>query len=91
MTNNRDRSEQMTKHQYWQKKLRLTIGLLIIWAIVGFGMSILGVEFFNGFEFNGMPFGFWMAQQGAIVVFVLLILAYAFLSERADREAGLGE
>ena len=81
----------MTKQQYWQKKIRLTIGLLIIWAVVGFGMSILGVEFFNKMLFNGMPFGFWMAQQGAIIVFVLLILAYAVLSERADKEAGLEE
>ena len=79
----------MDKKQYWQKQIRRTIGLLVIWAIAGFGMSILGVQFFNNFEFNGIPFGFWMAQQGAIIIFVLLIFAYAFLSERADKEAGL--
>ncbi len=77
------------KKQYWQKQIRRTVGLLIIWAVAGFGMSILGVEFLNGFEFNGIPFGFWMAQQGSIIIFVVLIFAYAFLSERADEEAGL--
>lgn len=79
----------MTKQEYWRKQIRRTIGLLVIWAIVGFGFSILGVEYFNQFEFAGMPFGFWMAQQGSIIIFVLLILAYAILSERADKEAGL--
>ena len=79
----------MDKKQYWQQQIRRTIGLLIIWAIVGFGVSILGVEYFNQFDFNGIPFGFWMAQQGSIIIFVLLILAYTLLSERADKKAGL--
>ncbi len=79
----------MDKKEYWRKQIRRTVGLLIIWAIVGFGFSILGVEYFNEFTFNGIPFGFWMAQQGSIIIFVLLILAYTLLSERADKEAGL--
>ncbi|MFK7847245.1 MAG: DUF4212 domain-containing protein [Rhodothermales bacterium] len=79
----------MDKKQYWQKQIRRTIGLLVIWAAVAFGVSIFGVEYFNQFDFNGIPFGFWMAQQGSIIIFVLLILAYTLLSERADREAGL--
>ncbi len=36
-----------------------------------------------------MPFGFWMAQQGSIYVFILLIFLYALLSGRADRQATL--
>ncbi|MEM8486110.1 MAG: DUF4212 domain-containing protein [Bacteroidota bacterium] len=79
----------MDKKQYWQKQIRRTVGLLIIWAVVAFGFSILGVNYFNQFDFNGIPFGFWMAQQGSIIIFVLLILAYTLLSERADKEAGL--
>ncbi len=79
----------MDKKQYWQKQIRRTIGLLVIWAVVAFGFSIFGVEYFNQFDFNGIPLGFWMAQQGSIIIFVLLILAYTLLSERADKKAGL--
>lgn len=79
----------MNKKEYWRRQIRRTVGLLIIWAVVGFGVSILGVEFFNQFEFNNIPFGFWMAQQGSIIIFVCLILAYTLLSERADKKAGL--
>ena len=74
------------REAYWRAQIRRTFGLLIIWAVVGFGLSILGVEFLNGFTFNNMPFGFWMAQQGAIIVFVLLILSYAILTQRAEAE-----
>jgi putative solute:sodium symporter small subunit len=76
---------------YWRRQLRRTSILLAIWAIVGFGLSILLVEQLNEIHLGGMPLGFWMAQQGSIFVFVLLILVYALLSERADREVGLEE
>ncbi|MBX2820663.1 MAG: DUF4212 domain-containing protein [Rhodothermaceae bacterium] len=78
--------ESIDRQAYWRSQIRRTIGLLIIWAVVGFGLSILGVEFLNGFTFNNMPLGFWMAQQGAIIVFVLLILSYAILTQRAEAE-----
>ena len=64
--------------------MRRTAVLLVIWAIVGFGLSILGVEALNNLTFNNMPLGFWMAQQGSIIVFVLLILAYAILTQRSE-------
>ena len=76
---------------YWRRQLRRTFILLAIWAIVGFGLSILLVEQLNHVRLGEMPLGFWMAQQGSIFVFIILILVYALLSERADREAGLDQ
>lgn len=32
------------------------------------------------------PFGFWMAQQGSIICFVLILIAYAKLMGRLDDE-----
>jgi len=74
---------------YWRKQLTRTVLLLVIWAVTGFGLSILFVEELNTVMLGDMPLGFWMAQQGSIYVFILLILAYAVLSDRADRSAGL--
>ena len=74
---------------YWRKQLQRTAILLLIWAITGFGLSILFVEELNLVMLGEMPLGFWMAQQGSIYIFILLILAYALLSDRADRKAGL--
>lgn len=74
---------------YWRRQLQRTVILLLIWAITGFGLSILFVEELNLVMIGGMPLGFWMAQQGSIYIFILLILVYALLSDRADRKAGL--
>lgn len=79
------------RRTYWRRQLRRTTILLAIWAVTGFGLSILFVEELNQITLGDMPLGFWMAQQGSIYVFILLILAYALLMERADREAGLDE
>lgn len=76
---------------YWRRQVRRTLILLTIWAITGFGLSILFVEELNQITLGEMPLGFWMAQQGSIYVFILLILAYAVLSGRADRAAGLDD
>ncbi|HEV2129740.1 MAG TPA: DUF4212 domain-containing protein [Longimicrobiaceae bacterium] len=76
---------------YWRRTVRRTMLLLAIWFLAGPVMGILIAEPLNGFRIGGIPFGFWMAQQGSIYVFVVLIFAYAWLSDRADREAGVHE
>jgi putative solute:sodium symporter small subunit len=81
----------LDRHQYWLRQRRRILVLLAVWAFVGFGLSIFGVEALNGFSLGGVPLGFWMAQQGSIFVFIVLILIYAVASDRADREAGLQE
>lgn len=81
----------MTPRQYWKRQLRRIVGLLIIWAVVAFGLSIFAAPALNDFSLGGVPFGFWMAQQGSIYVFVVLIFVYAWMSDCADEEAGLAE
>lgn len=77
------------RERYWKRQLRRTAVLLLVWAVTGFGLSILFVEELNTIKMGDMPLGFWMAQQGSIYVFILLILVYAVMSGRADRDAGL--
>lgn len=81
----------MDRQTYWRKQLQRTVVLLIVWFIIGYGLSIFFIEPLNAFEIGGLPFGFWMAQQGSIYVFVLLILIYAISAGRLDREAGVEE
>jgi len=70
--------------RYWRANERLIAKLLFIWAFVSFGCSILWVEFLNKFMFFGVPFGFWMAQQGSIYIFVILIFYYAWRMDKFD-------
>ena len=74
------------KKRYWQKTLRLTAGLLSVWFVTGYILSILLAPWLNTFTFLGGPLGFWMAQNGAIYVFVVLILIYCFQMNKLDEE-----
>jgi len=62
---------------YWKANMRLIFKLLAVWAFVSFGCGILFVELLNKIAFFGVPFGFWMAHQGSIYVFVVLV-SYRF-------------
>lgn len=79
------------QHAYWRATLRRITVLLAIWLLAGPVMSILFVEQLNAFTIGGLPFGFWMGQQGAIYVFVILIFVNAWLADRQDRRFGVRE
>lgn len=74
------------KKTYWKKNLQLTGGLLLVWFLVSFVLSILLAPWLNTFTFLGGPLGFWMAQNGAIYAFILLILIYCVGMNRLDDE-----
>jgi putative solute:sodium symporter small subunit len=71
--------------RHWRRNLRLVAALLAVWAFAGLGCGVLLAEPLNRFALGGFPLGFWFAQQGAILVFVLLILVYALAMRRLDR------
>ncbi len=71
---------------YWRKNVTIMIVLLAIWAFVGLGCGVLFADWLNQFSLGGFPLGFWFAQQGSIIVFIILILIYAILLNRLDNE-----
>jgi len=73
---------------YWKTNLRYLIILLIIWALVSFGASILFKDQLDQFKVGGFPVGFWFAQQGSIYVFVILIYVYNHLMNKLDKKFG---
>lgn len=79
-------AEPTASDHYWRKNLRIMAVLLAIWAIVGLGAGVLFADFLNQWSLGGYPLGFWFAQQGSIIVFVVLILVYALMMNRLDRE-----
>lgn len=70
--------------RYWRSNLAIMYSLLAVWAVAGLGCGVLLADRLNTVRIGGFPLGFWFAQQGAIVVFVLLILVYALLMNRLD-------
>ncbi|MEQ8820428.1 MAG: DUF4212 domain-containing protein [Sumerlaeia bacterium] len=75
--------------EYWRANLKLILALLAVWAFVSFVCSILLIEVLNKISLGGVPFGFWMAQQGSIYVFVVLIGVYVLGMRRLERKYGV--
>jgi putative solute:sodium symporter small subunit len=79
------------RQEYWRRNLRLMGILLFFWALVSFGAGILFVDALNNVSFMGYPLGFWFAQQGSIIVFVILIGVYVWRMDKLDAEYGIDE
>lgn len=62
---------------YWQANLSLIARLLLIWFVVPFLGGIVFVDTLNQFQLGGYPLGFWIAQQGSIYLFVIIVFYYA--------------
>jgi putative solute:sodium symporter small subunit len=77
--------------EYWKKNITLILSLLAVWATVSIGFGILLVKPLNAITFGQLPLGFWFAQQGAIYVFVILIIVYAVLMDKMDKEYDVHE
>lgn len=76
---------------YWRANLRVVGVLLLIWFAVGFVISIFFIDDFNSIKIGRVGLGFWLARQGSIFVFVLLVLIYAVVMDFVDRRYDLGD
>lgn len=85
------RVDQSQRTKYWHRNLRLMAVLLSIWALVSFGAGIFFADFLNQWSILGMPVGFWFAQQGAIITFLILIAIYVWRMDKLDKEFGIEE
>ncbi len=73
---------------YWRATLRLTAVLLLVWAAVSFLPSWFADEL-NAIVFLGWPLGFYMAAQGALIVFLLIVWGYDRCMTRLERRYGM--
>ena len=77
---------QASLRRYWSSNVKWTLALLFIWALAGLGCGVLFADKLNTVNLpgTGYPLGFWFAQQGSIIIFVLLILTYCIVMNRLD-------
>jgi putative solute:sodium symporter small subunit len=75
--------------EYWRRNLRITAVLMVIWFVVTYVVGYFAREL--SFSFFGWPFSFWVAAQGALIVYVVMIWFYARTMNRMDEEFGVAE
>lgn len=76
---------------YWRTNITYVLILLAIWALVSYVFGILLVKPLNAFHLGGFPLGFWFANQGSEVIFVIMIFVYCALMNSLDREYDVHE
>ena len=77
-------------HKYWTKTSRLMWTIFTLWIVFSFVLPLFAVQL-NTIKFLGFPLGFYMAAQGSLIVFVVLIFWFAKKQNQIDEEAGLNE
>lgn len=75
--------------RYWQKTLRLTCALLVLWFLLSFVLTWFAPAF--TFRLFGLPFSHWLASQGVLLAYCAIIWGYAIYMNRLDREFGVDE
>ena len=78
------------REAHWTKTRNLTIVILILWFIFSFGVHWFAKDL-NAMTFIGFPLGYYMAVQGSLAIFVVLIFVHNLLQDKIDDEAGLDE
>lgn len=76
---------------YWRANRILIAILLVIWALVSYVFAILLARPFEAVNVGSIPMSFWWAQQGSMIVFVILIFVYAKRMDTLDEKYDVHE
>lgn len=76
---------------YWKENLTYIAILLSIWFGVSYFAGILVVDQLDAIKVMGFPLGFWFANQGSEVTFVILIVIYVYLMNNLDKKYDVHE
>lgn len=76
---------------YWKANVRLITICLVIWAVCSYGFGIILRPALAGIKVGGTDLGFWFAQQGSMIVFLVLVFFYAYRMNQLDRQFDVHE
>lgn len=80
-----------SRNAYWKANIRIILISLAIWFVCSFGMGIILRPMLSGIMVGGADLGFWMAQNGSMYIFIILIFVYASVMNKLDRAHGVEE
>lgn len=75
---------------HWRSSQRLTLVLMLTWFLVSFVIPYYARPL-SAISLFGWPLPFYMAAQGAPLVYVVIIGVYAVRMQTLDRKYGLDQ
>jgi putative solute:sodium symporter small subunit len=76
----------LTRAEHWRKTRRLSSVLLLLWLLTGFCAAYFAREL-AGLSVFGWPLSFYLAAQGASLVYLGILGFYAWRMRRLDLAA----
>jgi putative solute:sodium symporter small subunit len=83
-------SDNASADRHWARTKRLMWFMLALWAIFSFVIHWFS-PMLNATKIGGFPLGFYMAAQGSLIVFVVMLFWFAYAQDKIDREEGFAE
>jgi len=83
---------QANTDEHWRRTTRLMLIHLGVWFFFGYIIHMF-VKPLNTIVIPvlGFPLGFYMAAQGSLIIFVVMLFMFAKQQNRIDREFGMAE
>jgi putative solute:sodium symporter small subunit len=82
------------RHQFWVRTKSLTLLLLLAWLLVNLLVPWFARDL-SSQRFFGFPLGYWLAAEGALLIYLLLIVIYVIAMDRLElaylQQAAAGE
>jgi putative solute:sodium symporter small subunit len=75
---------------YWNKTKSLMFVMLGLWVFFGYVIHMF-VEQLNSIVIFGFPLGFYMAAQGSLIAFVVMLFWFARRQNAIDEEHHVNE
>jgi len=82
-------SHPQAQEKHDPRVLALKAILLAVWGAVTFGVCWFARDL--QFTIGPWPLGYWMAAQGSVLVFILIIAVYAAIMRRLSPEDALAD
>lgn len=75
---------------HWNKTKGLMFIMMALWLFFSFGIHFF-VESLNKIVILGFPLGFYMAAQGSLIAFVIMLFWFARKQNAIDEASGVAE
>jgi len=77
-------NQPMSQAEFAYRVNRLRWVLLLFWGSITFGVAFFARDL--SFNVLDKPFGFWMAAQGSVLIFLAITWIYALLVNHWERQ-----
>lgn len=82
--------QQVNAERHWSRTSSLMWIMMALWVFFSFVIHWF-VNDLNTIKVMGFPLGYWMAGQGSLLAFVIMLFVFSSQQEAIDREEGVAE